>query len=309
VQGALDASGAGRDQMDDVIAGAFGDVTSWAPSSNTSTGLQGMVNALVTRLEQAFGILTNGNTSASTQAAGSSQVAAGYNSLTGIAGGGVASTGGLGSMGGLSTGAMQSTAAAQSMVPMEVWVPAAAAASTAAQTQQAASTSTAKPATTATTASASKTVPTKVQTAINRAKSALGLPYVWGGGNANGPTTGLAGTGKPGFDCSGLTLYAYAGAGVTLPHNANAQSNYGVVVARQDIQPGDLIFSYWDEVENGVRTNGYGHVQMATGYGSNAQVIEAPYTGADVRYSSIPSAANLAAMGCPNQILIKRLLH
>jgi transglycosylase-like protein with SLT domain len=136
LQGALDSRGAGLGQMNDVITGAAGDVTGLAPGSNTSFGLQALVNALVTRLEQAFGILTVGNTSAATQAAGSAQVAAGYNGLVSSPGGGVASTGALSSMGGLSTGATQPamTAAMQGMTPMMVWVPAAAgaAASTAA---------------------------------------------------------------------------------------------------------------------------------------------------------------------------------
>jgi cell wall-associated NlpC family hydrolase len=305
LQGALDSQGAGRGQMDDVIAGALGDVTGLSPGSNTSNGLQALVNALALRLEQAWQALTDGNTQASTQAAGSAQLAAGYNGLVSAPGGGVASTGSLSSMGGLSTGATQ-----PAMTPMQVWIPASAAAastaaaSTAAQaasTQQAASTS---PTTATLTSATKKTVPANVQTVLNRAKSELGKPYVWGGGNAHGPTGG-------GFDCSGLTLYAYAGAGINLPHNANAQMmGYGTIVPRSEIQPGDLIFCYFNEDGSA----GPGHVQMATGYGTNSPVIEAPYTGANVQYSHIPSASELLAekgqgWQCTTQVVVKRLLN
>lgn len=66
--------------------------------------------------------------------------------------------------------------------------------------------------------------------AINMAKAQLGKPYVWG---AAGPGS---------FDCSGLTMYAWAAAGVSLPHNAAAQQSMGTPVAQADLQPGDLVF-------------------------------------------------------------------
>jgi cell wall-associated NlpC family hydrolase len=68
--------------------------------------------------------------------------------------------------------------------------------------------------------------------AIQTALAQVGDPYVW------------AGTGPDGFDCSGLTSYAYAAAGVALPHSSRAQSQLGVQVARADLQPGDLVFFY-----------------------------------------------------------------
>jgi cell wall-associated NlpC family hydrolase len=307
VQGALDSSGAGRGQMDGVIAATLDDVTGLAPSTNSNTGLQALVNALAARLEQAWQTLTDGNSQASTHAASSAQVAAGYNSLVTPSGTGVASTGTLSAMGGLSASAVPATtmAATQPAMTMEqVWVPAsAAAASTAAasaaqvaSTQQAAAT---QP-TTATLTSVTKKTSANVQNVINRAKKYLGTPYVWGGGNAAGPSGSAidvgAADGKPGFDCSGLTLYAYAGAGITLPHNANAQMlGFGTTIARQNIQPGDLIFSNFDEEGPGT---GAGHVQMAIGSGANAQIIEAPHTGAYVQTGSIESG----------KIVIKRLL-
>jgi cell wall-associated NlpC family hydrolase len=69
-------------------------------------------------------------------------------------------------------------------------------------------------------------------TAIQVALSKVGSPYV------------AAGTGPDGFDCSGLTMYAYAAAGVALPHSSAAQSRLGVEVARSELQPGDLVFFY-----------------------------------------------------------------
>ena len=69
-------------------------------------------------------------------------------------------------------------------------------------------------------------------TAVAVALGKLGSPYVWGS------------TGPDGFDCSGLTSYAYGAAGVPLPHSSAAQSRLGVDVARADLQPGDLVFFY-----------------------------------------------------------------
>ena len=44
------------------------------------------------------------------------------------------------------------------------------------------------------------------------------------------------------WDCSGLTMRAFEAAGVSLPHSARAQFQYGKAVARKDLQPGDLVF-------------------------------------------------------------------
>ena len=66
----------------------------------------------------------------------------------------------------------------------------------------------------------------------------LGKPYVWGGGDFNGPTGG-------GFDCSGLVLYAAyqaSGGRIRLPHYTGDQIRLGQGIAWADKQPGDLIF-------------------------------------------------------------------
>jgi len=61
----------------------------------------------------------------------------------------------------------------------------------------------------------------------------------------------------PAYDCSGLTLAAYASVGIKLPHSASTQFNYGVPVAASDLQPGDLVFYY----------SGPGHVGIYVGGG------------------------------------------
>ncbi len=112
------------------------------------------------------------------------------------------------------------------------------------------------------------------QVAIAAARSQLGVPYSWGGGTASGPSMGFgAGAGIRGFDCSGLTLYAYAQAGVSLSHLTWDQMRQGQVVPLSQIAPGDLVF-YW----------GGGHEALYIGGG---QVIHAPRTGDVVRYGSL----------------------
>lgn len=71
------------------------------------------------------------------------------------------------------------------------------------------------------------------QAAIDAAYSVIGTPYQWGGAS---PETG--------FDCSGLTMWSWAHAGVSLPHSSQAQYTSLPHVAQEDLQPGDLLFFY-----------------------------------------------------------------
>jgi cell wall-associated NlpC family hydrolase len=89
----------------------------------------------------------------------------------------------------------------------------------------------------------------------------LGVPYVWGGASPSG------------FDCSGLTMYAYAKVGVSLPHNAAMQYGMGTPVSRSQLAPGDLVFF-----------NGLSHVGMYIGGG---RFVHAPHTGDVVKISSL----------------------
>lgn len=91
---------------------------------------------------------------------------------------------------------------------------------------------------------------------VARGLSQRGVPYTYGGGNATGPTTGVApatttglapATVVPsaqvvGFDSSGLIQYAFAGVGIALPRSSAEQFGVGRRVAPAQALPGDLIF-------------------------------------------------------------------
>lgn len=121
-----------------------------------------------------------------------------------------------------------------------------------------------------------------VERVIDRAMSQLGVQYVWGGGNGRGPSRGIPDRfGSPlnrvGFDCSGLMLYAFNGAGISLPRVSRNQFNAGRKVPISDLRPGDLVF-----YKNGGAP--IHHVAMFIGDG---KMIEAPYTGANVRIAPL----------------------
>ncbi len=99
---------------------------------------------------------------------------------------------------------------------------------------------------------------------VSIAQRYLGVPYVWGGASPSG------------FDCSGLVMYCYAQLGISLPHNAAMQYADCTHVAHGSEQPGDLVFF-------GPSAGGIHHVGIYVGGGS---MIDAPYTGVDVRYDS-----------------------
>ncbi len=115
-----------------------------------------------------------------------------------------------------------------------------------------------------------------IEYVIKRAQSQIGVPYSWGGGNAAGPSRGIdSGANTVGFDCSGLVLYAFAGAGIKLPHYSGSQYNLGRKIPSAQMRRGDVIF--WGP-------NGSQHVAIFLG---NGQMIEAPYTGSFVKISPV----------------------
>jgi cell wall-associated NlpC family hydrolase len=102
------------------------------------------------------------------------------------------------------------------------------------------------------------------EVALAFAKDQLGEKYKYA---AAGPNA---------WDCSGLTMKAWAAAGVTLPHNAAAQYKIGAKVKQADLQPGDLVFFY----------SGPSHVGI---YAGDGQIIHAPKPGKTVTYIKVSS--------------------
>jgi cell wall-associated NlpC family hydrolase len=117
----------------------------------------------------------------------------------------------------------------------------------------------------------------KAQIAVAYARAQLGKPYVF------------AAAGPDAFDCSGLTMMAWAAAGVSLPHFAPSQMQYGstVPIDVSAMLPGDLIFLYPD----------IGHVEI---YAGNGMAISAPQPGDVVKYVSV-------AYDMPNIVGVRRI--
>lgn len=105
--------------------------------------------------------------------------------------------------------------------------------------------------------------------AVAFAYNVLGTPYEWGGTGADGR-----------FDCSGLTSAAYAAAGVHLPRTAAEQWYAGKHVSLSALQPGDLVFYAFNLADPST----IHHVGIYVG---NGYMIDAPHTGADIRFDSI----------------------
>ena len=100
------------------------------------------------------------------------------------------------------------------------------------------------------------------QDIVNYAYNFLGRPYVWG---AVGPDT---------FDCSGFTSYVYRHcAGIEITRTTYTQINVGVPVSYNNMQPGDLVFTYNNE-----------HVGIYVGGG---MYINATYPGSTVRVTPV----------------------
>jgi len=103
---------------------------------------------------------------------------------------------------------------------------------------------------------------TQAQKAVAFAYSKIGCPYVWGG---TGPCSA-------GYDCSGLTMSAWAAAGVQIPRTADEQWNGLPHVSTANMQPGDIMIF-----------NGGGHAGIYVGHN---QLIDAPQPGMNVELVS-----------------------
>jgi cell wall-associated NlpC family hydrolase len=96
--------------------------------------------------------------------------------------------------------------------------------------------------------------------AVSTALAQVGDPYSWGAGGPNA------------FDCSGLTQYAYAAAGVSLPHSSSMQSGMGASVPASAMQPGDLLF-FFSPVSHVAMYVGNGQMVHASTYGQPVKVV------------------------------------
>ena len=104
--------------------------------------------------------------------------------------------------------------------------------------------------------------------AVRAALGQVGKPYRWG---ATGPGS---------FDCSGLTRFAYAHAGLTLPRTSRQQWSAGKHVPTEGLRPGDLVFWAHDPADPST----IHHVGMYVGQGL---MVHAPHTGALVRVDAL----------------------
>jgi peptidoglycan hydrolase-like protein with peptidoglycan-binding domain len=113
---------------------------------------------------------------------------------------------------------------------------------------------------------------------IEAAKSVLGRPYVEGGL-----------TPEQGFDCEGLVVWCFAQAGITIRQGSATQFTTTGPVTRGLAVPGMLVFLFGGET----RPPRPGHVGIVTGPG---KMIDAPYTGVDVRYDSFSTMTTIGPM-------------
>lgn len=127
----------------------------------------------------------------------------------------------------------------------------------------------------------------------------LGVRYSWGGGGPAGPSNGIRDGGvgdsfgdyaNPGFDCSGLTEYAWAAAGVFIGGTSNAQ--YAQVrpqLAWSEALPGDLLFYGSTSLTH--------HVALYLGVDATGQhlMLEAPRSGLTVRVAPVRTGGDFLA--------------
>ncbi|WP_156686692.1 peptidoglycan hydrolase RipC [Mycobacterium sp. Marseille-P9652] len=97
-------------------------------------------------------------------------------------------------------------------------------------------------------------------TVVQAALTQVGSSYVWGGASPGA------------FDCSGLVMWAFQQAGISLPHSSQAQAQGGQPVALNDLQPGDVVTFYSDASHSGIYV-GDGMVIHSSTYGVPVRVV------------------------------------
>ena len=123
--------------------------------------------------------------------------------------------------------------------------------------------------------------------AVHAARSQIGMPYVSGG---DSPSDG-------GFDCSGLTSYAWKQSGVTLPRTSSAQYAWTERISQAELRPGDLVF-----YSSSGSTSSITHVSLYIGDGKivharrpgislREDVLDTWWTSNRVGYGRIPASA------------------
>ncbi len=110
---------------------------------------------------------------------------------------------------------------------------------------------------------------TRSEEVVVQAVSQLGTPYRWGGESA-----------ESGFDCSGLTQFAFHRANLDLPRTSREQYRATRRVERGDLRPGDLVFFRL----KGKRID---HVGIYVG---NNRFVHAPSRGKDVSFARLDNA-------------------
>jgi cell wall-associated NlpC family hydrolase len=114
--------------------------------------------------------------------------------------------------------------------------------------------------------------------AVHDVMAFLGVPYVWGGESSQG------------FDCSGLVQAVYREAGISLPRVAQSQYDAGPAVnPGQAVVPGDLVFF-------GTGPGDVSHVGMYVGDGL---MVDAPHTGAMVRFDRVDGFGSIVGITAP----------
>ena len=120
--------------------------------------------------------------------------------------------------------------------------------------------------------------PSRLQVVLDFARAQIGKPYAFG---KAGPTS---------YDCSGLTMAAFAQVKVSLPHQSLSQSRIGTAIDWKStgVQAGDLVFTFSSKNKSQIS-----HVGIAI---SATQWIEAPYTGGSIRVANLPTADKIQAV-------------
>ncbi|AQZ63687.1 unnamed protein product [[Actinomadura] parvosata subsp. kistnae] len=125
--------------------------------------------------------------------------------------------------------------------------------------------------------------------AVSAALAQRGIPYSYGGGGPAGPGYGIGrGARTKGFDCSGLTEYAWSKAGVRIGGTTYEQVGKGLKIPRSQVRAGDLVF-----YETDASRPGPDHVGLAV---SSTEMVNAPRTGTVVRLDTIDRPSYVTAV-------------